>query len=58
MVELKTAAEVVSMAAAGAVVAERLRRVSEQVRTASGARAAHCEHTVAVTTDGHRVLTG
>jgi methionyl aminopeptidase len=28
------------------------------LRTASGARAAHAEHTVAVTAAGHRVLTG
>src|SRR6202171_17740 len=28
------------------------------LRTASGARAAHSEHTVAVTDDGHRILTG
>jgi methionyl aminopeptidase len=28
------------------------------LRTASGARAAHAEHTVAVTTDGPRILTG
>jgi methionine aminopeptidase len=70
VVERKTRAEIEAMAEAGAVVAEALRAVVEHAQpgrsttdldkvaaTASGARAAHRKHTVAVTADGARILT-
>ena len=63
MVELKSNAEIDAMAAAGAVVApDRTDEYTHDsdgwtLRTASGARAAHSEHTVAVIADGPRILT-
>ena len=56
MVELKTSAEIDAMAAAGADD-DTPDPDGWALRTASGARAAHSEHTVAVTADGARILT-
>ena len=53
MVELKTSAEIDAMARDGSDRAA----AGWTLRTASGARAAHSEHTVAVTADGARILT-
>ena len=57
MVELKAEAEVEAMLIADGTKDYMHDPDGWTLRTASGARAAHSEHTVAVTRDGARVLT-